>query len=48
MVGKPYVAELQVRFDEGEEDFVSYVSGVESIPSLRGSAVVIPKSVYTA
>jgi hypothetical protein len=23
MIGKPYVGELQVRFDEGEQDFVS-------------------------
>jgi len=22
MIGKPYVGELQVRFDEGEQDFV--------------------------
>src|SRR5439155_1524650 len=24
MIGKPYAGELQVRFDEGEQDFVSY------------------------
>jgi hypothetical protein len=23
MIGKPYAGELQVRFDEGEQDFVS-------------------------
>ncbi len=23
VIGKPYVGELQVRFDEGEQDFVS-------------------------
>jgi len=24
MIGKPYAGELQVRFDEGEQDFVSW------------------------